>query len=215
MRWFDVPARPAREDVDPLLAELTGRVVVHGTDADLAAVVLRLLRKSRLTDVAVGYVPVVESPVSRLWGIPAGSFDLAVDGVARPAPLLRDDSGGVLLGTGVIKPITGQVYCDDQRMLNGSAVALEVSPDPAAAALPEPTTDPVATEPPVAMDGLRAVTVRRGLLWNRRETARGRAVQASFQEVSVVHDDVTHPRPAQKWAWYRHTEDLMLVRPRA
>lgn len=218
VRWFDLPARPAREDVDPLLADLPGHVVVHGTDADLAAVVLRLLRKTRVADVAVGYVPVVESPVSRLWGIPVGALDLAVDGRARPTPLIRDDSGGVLLASGVIEPITGQVYCDDQRILNGSGLAVEVSPDPGAVPLPEPTTDPIATEPPVATDGLRAVAVRRRVPWSRllgrrREVARGRAVQASFQEASVVHDGVAHPRPVRKWAWYRHTEDLMLVRP--
>ena len=41
----------------------------------------------------------------------------------------------------------------------------------------------------------------------------GRAVQAGFREATVLRDGVPHPRPVTKWAWYRHTEDLLLVRP--
>src|ERR1700761_7511404 len=48
-----VPARPGRDDVDPLLSGVD-RIVVLGDDADLAAVVLRLLRTERL-DIAVGH----------------------------------------------------------------------------------------------------------------------------------------------------------------
>lgn len=213
VRWVDVPAVPGRADLDPVLAGVTGRLVVYGTDADLAAVVLRLLRKSRVQEIEVGYVPVAESAASRLWGIPAGAFTLAWQGRARPAPLIRDDNGGVLVASGVIAPITGQVYCDDRRILHGPALGLEVSPDPDAKALPEPTANPLRTGPAPVMDGLRATTVRRRLLWRRRDTARGRATQASFQEASVVRDGVSHPRPMRKWAWYRHTEDLLLVRP--
>lgn len=214
VRWAEVPATPGKDDVDPLLAEGTERLVVRGTDADLAAVVLRLLRKGRLADVSVGYVPVAESAASRLWGLPVGdaAFELAVSGQARPVPLVRDDSGGLLVASGLIEPITGQVYCDDQQALNGSALGLEVSPDPAAAPLPEPTADPLAASLEPAEDGLRVTTVRRRLLRKRREVTRGRAVQASFRSATVLRDGLAHPRPAQKWGWYRHTEDLHLVR---
>jgi len=42
-----VPARPGRDDLADVLDSLDGRrLVVCGTDADLAAVVLRLLRPS-------------------------------------------------------------------------------------------------------------------------------------------------------------------------
>ncbi|RCW47093.1 hypothetical protein DFQ14_101437 [Halopolyspora algeriensis] len=214
VRWVDLPATPDRADVDPLLAETSERLVVHGTDADLAAVVVRLLRKNRLQELTVGYVPATTSPASRLWGIPAGAFSLALQGRARPAPLIRDDNGGVLVASGVIEPITGQAYCDDQRILNGPALGLEVSPDPDAEPLPEPTADPIATEPAPVMDGLRATVVRRWLLLRQsRESAYGRATQVSFQEARVVSDGVAHPRPMRKWAWYRHTQDLLLVRP--
>ncbi len=221
--WFDVPAAPGKEDVDPLLAGGCDRVVVHGTDADLAAVVVRLLRRNLLAGVAVAYVPAAPSPAARLWGIPVAAFDPALHDPARPAPLIRDDVGGVLVGHGSIEPITGQVYCDDERLLNGRGLGVEVAPDPAARPLPEPTSDPLATQPPVAVDGLRASVVRRGPLVPRalavrglgahRDTAGGRAVQASFEESTVTRDGVAHPRPMRKWAWYRHTEDLLLVRP--
>ena len=110
-RWVDVASRPGRHELDPVLAESTGRVVVHGTDADLAAVVLRLLRKDRLADLEVGYVPVTGSAAARSWGLRPGDFRHAFTAPARPAALIRDDSGGVLLGSGTVQPITGQVYC--------------------------------------------------------------------------------------------------------
>nr|WP_228046513.1 hypothetical protein [Saccharopolyspora sp. HNM0983] len=207
-RWTDVGSRPGRQELDPVLAEATGRVVVHGTDADLAAVVLRLLRKDRLAGLEVGYVPAEPSPAARLWGVRPGDARHAFTASARPAPLIRDDSGGVLLGTAAIEPITGQVYCDDERVLNGPAPRLEVSPDPAATPLPagsDPPADPAA-------DGLRVAVLRRGLLRRKRDTTAGRAAQASFDPTTVVQDGVAHPRPADKWVWYRHTQDLLLVR---
>jgi hypothetical protein len=214
VRWIHVPATPGREDVDPVLAEVEGRLLVYGTDADLAAVVLRLLRRGRLPDVVVGYLPVAESAATRLWGIPSGeaAFELALSGQPRPAPVIRDDAGGVLVASGVIAPITGQVYCDDQQALGGSALSLEVAPDPAAAPLGKPTADPLSTTLEPATDGVRVTVVRRRLLRRHREVVRGRAVQASFRSATVVRDGIAHPRPAEKWGWYRHTEDLMLLR---
>ncbi len=214
VRWVDVSAVPGKDDVDPLLSDV-GRLIVAGTDADLAAVVLRLLRRSRLADIEIGYAPVADSPAAHLWGLPVGAaaFEIAVDFPARPTPLIRDDVGGVVLGSSVIEPITGQVYCDDQRVLRGPALRLEVSPDPSASPLPEPTADPVAASPPPATDGLRVSATRRGLVRKRREVALGRAAQASFQSATVLRDGVAHPRPAEQWGWYRHTEDLLLVRP--
>ncbi|WP_433870625.1 hypothetical protein [Saccharopolyspora sp. CA-218241] len=200
---------PGRAEIDPLLD--AGRIVVHGTDADLAAVVLRMLRKQRLADLVVAYVPVADSPVARLWGLTPGDLDRAMTAPGRPAPLVRDDSGGVLLGSGVVTPITGQVYCDDQRVLNGPARRLVVSPDPAATPLPESTSDPLSTQLEPATDGLLVTAVRRGLL-RRQQVARGRAVQASFRAATVHRDGLAHPRPAEKWVWYRHTEDLLLAR---
>ncbi|MDI2032349.1 hypothetical protein QFW96_27265 [Saccharopolyspora sp. TS4A08] len=211
-QWHEVSAAPGRNEVDPLLAEATDRVVVRGTDMDLAAVVLRLLRKERLTELTVGYVPVADSPVARLWGLAVDDVERALTAEPRPVPLIRDDSGGVLLGEGVIAPITGQAYCDDEQVLNGPAQSLVVSPDPDAEPLPDPTADPMnhTIDPP--MDGLRVTVARRGLLRRKEHVARGRAFQASFRSATVRHDGTDHPRPMEKWVWYRHTEDLNLAR---
>ena len=77
----EIPATPGKSDVDPIVKGMTdGHLVVHGSDADLAAVVLRLLRTERL-DVPVGYVPVDPgSRVARLWRLPADPVTAALDG---------------------------------------------------------------------------------------------------------------------------------------
>ena len=136
MRAVAAPARPGRADIDPLLAGPLRRIVVAGTDADLAAVLVRLLRRDRL-DVELAYVPSDRrSAAARLWGLPHGAaaVELAREGVARPAPLVRDDAGGVLVGRGEIRgtagSVHGEAYCDGVLALRGSARRLVVTPWP-------------------------------------------------------------------------------------
>ncbi len=212
VQWHELPATPGRAEVDPLLAEAGDRLVVRGSDADLAAVVVRVLRKGLLRELAIGYVPVADSPAARLWGLRVDDVDRALRAPGVPTPLPRDDTGGVLVGEGVVAPITGQVYCDDTRMLHGRALRLVVTPDPAAAALPEPTDDPIGDNIEPIMDGVRVSVTRRGLLRRRTASARGRAVQLAFEAATVQRDGVDHPRPIDKWVWHRHTEDLLLAR---
>lgn len=187
-----VPARPGKKDVDPLLGQA---VVVAGTDADLAAVVLRLLRKDLLPSTTVGFVPTDrKSAVASLWGLPtdpAKALDLALTGVDRPVPLVRDDVGGVLVGRGVIAPVRGIGYCDDTVALRGAARSLEVHAGQA---------------------GL-VVTVTRGRLRRRRTTYESRAFQLACDPVVPISDGVAHPRSMERWTWYRHTQELRLVRP--
>ena len=53
----ELPARPGRAELDPVLAEHDPRrLIVAGTDADLAAVLVRLLRTDRL-HIEVAYLP--------------------------------------------------------------------------------------------------------------------------------------------------------------
>ncbi len=188
----EIPATPGKNDVDPLLkANGLTRVVVHGTDADLAAVVLRLMRTERLEELAVGYVPVdrKQSHVARVWGLPPDPVSTALTGGDRPLPLVRDDNGGVLLGLGVVAPARGTVYCDDAVALRGDASRIEVTP------------------------GASGVSVKvvRGRL--RRPAAfEGRAVQFGVDPVNPVSDGVEHPRAMTRWTWYRHTEDLRAIR---
>jgi hypothetical protein len=188
-----MPAVPGRVDVDPLLADATpDRIVVAGADADLAAVVLRLLRTGRL-GVAVAYLPANPgSAVAATWGLPTDrgtAAALAATGEPEPVPLVRDDAGGVLLGRGVIRPVDGVIYCDERLMLRGRAARLVVTP-----------ADPVGVD----------VRVGRAL---RTRSARGRAVQVACAEAVALLDGVPHPRPVTRWTWYKHTEDLRLVRP--
>lgn len=189
----EVPATPGKSDVDPVVGGTAGgHLVVHGTDADLAAVVLRLLRTERL-DVPLGYVPVdADSPVARLWELPRDAVAAALDGGARPFPLVRDDNGGVLVGLGVLAAVRGTVYCDDETPLRGAAQRIEVTPDREL--------------------GLRVRVVRRALLRKKVGTVAGRAVQFGGDPVTPVHDGIAHPRPLNRWTWYRHTDDLLIVR---
>lgn len=199
--------RPGRDEVDPVLRELAPRrVVVAGTDADLAAVLVRLLRTERL-DVEVAYLPAVRnSAAAACWGLPRGrpAADLARDGSATPVPLVRDDVGGVLVGRGEIRGPHGECYCDDVLVLRGGAARLVVAATPAGVAvragrgrrLPDGGVRPV----------LQAARSGRG-------AAVGRAVQVGCLPATVVCDGVAHPRPVERFTWFRHTADWLLVRP--
>ena len=191
-----VPARPGRDELGRVLSGLDGRrLVVCGTDADLAAVVLRLLRTDLLAAVPVGYVPTsASSAVARLWSlpvVPAAAAELALHGEADRVPLIRDDAGGVLVGHGVVRPVQGVVYCDNDRVLRGRAARLEVTPDP--------------------QHGLVVRVVRRRLLGRRVRHAAGRAVQLGCTPTAVYRDGVPD-RTTDRWTWYRHTEDWRLIR---
>nr|WP_042183721.1 hypothetical protein [Kibdelosporangium sp. MJ126-NF4]CEL15780.1 hypothetical protein [Kibdelosporangium sp. MJ126-NF4]CTQ93706.1 hypothetical protein [Kibdelosporangium sp. MJ126-NF4] len=193
-----VPVTPGRTDVDPLLKGLgERRLVVSGTDADLAAVVLRILRKELVDQVAVGFVPSGASPVADLWELPADTgkaIEVALHGDVDPIPLLRDDAGGVLLGLGEIGPTRGVGYCDDTTALRGRVSAIEVTPDP------------------TGRNGLVVRVIRRGLLGKRVNEFKGRAFQLGSLPVIPVKDGVPHPRQTSRWTWYRHTSDLRVVR---
>jgi hypothetical protein len=137
----------------------------------------------------VGFVPANRrvSAVAGLWRLPAAAEEFALAGEPVAIPLVRDDSGGVLVGRGRIGPVDGEAYCDDQLALRGRARAIEVTPDPA---------------------GVRG-SVRGGLL--RRRAYRGRAFQVGCHPATVTVDGVEHPRPVRRWTWYRHTEDLRAI----
>jgi hypothetical protein len=205
-RSVDLPARPGRTDLDPVLAEhAPRRVVVAGTDADLAAVLLRLLRTERL-DVEVAYLPAGRSPATAAWGLPTGAAAaaLAVAGTASGVPLVRDDTGGVLVGRGEIRDVRGECYCDETLVLRGHARRLVVVPGPGGIAVRAGWSGR-------APDGrMRPVPVRAP---KGTGSALGRAVQVGCEPGIVVADGVPHPRPVPRRTWYRHTADWLLVRP--
>lgn len=190
-----VGERPGKDEVDQLLD--ADPLIVAGTDADLAAVVLRLLRKEKLRSTRVGFVPLdPASEVAALWGIPTDpdrALALATQGEVDPVPLLRDDNGGVLVGRGTFGAIRGVAYCDDDIALRGTARSVEVSPDG---------------------DGGPGLTVRvvKGLVFKRPVTFAGRAFQLGCIPTRPISDGVPFPRAITRWTWYRHTEDLRLIR---
>ncbi|GAA1980228.1 hypothetical protein [Amycolatopsis minnesotensis] len=191
-----VADRPGKADVDPHLGDVD-RIVVAGTDAALASVIVRLLRKDALSRVAVGFVPAAaNSAVAARWGLPTGAAEalkVAAHGDPDPVPLIRDDSGGVLVGKGTVGPIRGVAYCDDEVALRGAAREIAVTPDP---------------------DGGTGLVARvtKGLLFKRPATFRGRAFQIGCVPAVPVLDGVPFPRQISKWTWYRHTADLRLAR---
>lgn len=196
LSWHPVPERPGREDLGSLL-DGAERVVVAGTDADLAAVALRLLRTERLADVELAYLPSSpDSAAAQVWALPtdpAAAIALALAGVAVPVPLVRDDNGGVLLGRGELRGVRGETYCDADLVLRGTARRLVVTPYPPG--------------------GVEVRVTTGGPLRRRTRAATGRAVQTGCVAATVLTDGVPHPRPVTRWTWYRHTEDLRLVRP--
>ncbi|GAA2017366.1 hypothetical protein JL107_14025 [Nakamurella flavida] len=187
-----VGPRPGK-DIDPLLR---GRVLVVGDDADLAAVALRVLRRNLLGSVELAYAPARPTALTRLWNLPVGpdAVRTAATAPAHPVPLVRDDVGGVLLAEGSLTPLLGATYVDEHKVLAGPALRLQVRPDRAR--------------------GLLVTVERRGALpWTRRRTTTaGRAVQIGSAAPSLVTSDgVEHPRRMDRWTFYRHTEDLLLV----
>lgn len=188
-----VGPRPGKA-IDQLLA---GRILVVGDDADLAAVALRLLRKGLLADVEVGYATPTKTAFSAIWRLPTGpaAVQTALRGEVDLVPLVRDDVGGVLVGSGRVGPMVGLVYVDEHKVLSGAAALVEVEPD--------------------QDKGLAVTVVRRRFLGiGRRPTTKlGRAVEFRAKPATgVVRDGVRYPREMDRWVFYKHTEPLRLVR---
>jgi hypothetical protein len=232
-----VPPRPGRADLEPVLADPDlRRLVVAGTDADLAAVLQRLLRADRL-GVEVAYLPADRrSAAARVWDLPHGAtaVELARRGIAQAVPLVRDDAGGVLVGRAELRAVHGEAYCDGDLVLRGGARRVVVTPWADAPPIGVPAPDPAGPRPasPPPDPGVRtpapaAVAVRAGRFGALpdgrhrpvpptaragRGAAVGRAVQLGCLPTTLVHDGVEHPRPVTRWAWYRHVADWHLVR---
>ena len=188
-----VGRRPGKS-IDPLL---TGRVLVVGDDADLAAVVLRLLRKDLLDAVEVAYsTPARRTPITQLWDLPTGvpAVRLAAGGEVDLVPLVRDDVGGVLVGVGYLGPVNGTVYVDEHRVLRGPARRIRVLPH--------------------REKGLEVTVTRRrfAAIGRRPKTTLGRAVQIGTAPTPVVRDGIPYARPMDRWTFYKHTQPLRLVR---
>ncbi|MBV8785637.1 MAG: peptidase M50 [Mycobacterium sp.] len=172
------------------------RVVAVGTDADLAALLSRLLRAGRL-DVEVAYVPRRRTAATRVYRLPAGrrAARRALHGSAHRVPLIRDDTGSVVVGRARWLPpddgtlLHGEATVDDTQLFDGDVVGVDI-------------------EPTLTAPGLRArVAQRRWRGW-----IAGRAAQLGSTGVAVVRDGVPVPRVMRRSTFYRNVEGWLLVR---
>ncbi|OBK21612.1 peptidase M50 [Mycobacterium asiaticum] len=172
------------------------RLVVVGTDADLAAVLSRLLRSERL-DVEIAYLPARRTRAARAYGLPSGfrAARRALRGTTQRTPLIRDETGTVLVGRATWLPpdgadhIQGEAVVDDTVLFDGAAAQVWI-------------------EPTAALPGVRAALARR--VFPRWVT--GRAAQLGTTGAAVVRDGVPAPRTARRSTFYRNVEGWLLVR---
>ena len=171
----------AAADVDTAV-EGVRRVVVVGDDADLATVLTRLMRLERL-DVEVAHVP------GRLGA------RRATTAAAQRVPLIRDETGTVLVGAAYWLPpgdsrvVRGEAVVDDAVLFDGEVTGVRV-------------------EPTSSVPGLRAAVLskRRPPRW-----LGGRAVQLGTTGARVVRDGVPVPREVKRSAFYRHVTGWLRV----
>ena len=167
------------EDIDSLAGRCR-RLIVVGSDADLAAVLTRLLRTDRL-GVEVGHA-------AGWW-----TARRARRGAARRVPLIRDETGQVIVGAAEWRgedggPLRGEAVVDDTQLVDGEVVGVRV-------------------EPTRAMPGLRAA-----IDGGRRRWVVGRAAQLGTTGAVVIRDGVPAERLVRRSTFYRHTQGWLLVR---
>ena len=160
------------------------RVVVLGNDADLAAVLTRLMR-TELLDTEVAHV----SGRSGSWL----AARRAINAAAQRVPLIRDDTGTALVGSALWLPaepgelIRGEGVVDDTVLFDGEVGGVRI-------------------EPSATMPGLRAI-----VLGGRRRWVSGRAAQLGTTGARVVRDGVAGPRVVKRSTFYRHTTGWLRV----
>lgn len=161
------------------------RVVVVGLDADLAAVLTRLMRAD-LLDVEVAQIR--DGPGNWL------SARRAVTAAAQRVPLIRDDTGTALVGAALWLPpsgsdrLQGEAVVDDAVLFDGEVTGVRI-------------------EPTRALPGLRA-----GLLGRHpKRWVSGRAAQLGTIGARVLRDGVAGPREVKRSTFYRHTTGWLRV----
>ncbi|TCK00448.1 hypothetical protein [Nocardia alba] len=192
-----VPDVAVIDELLPVLAaDSLPRLIVLGADASLAAVLTHLMRTERL-HVEVGFVPVDTTYASRVYqtGTGNGAAKRAVEGKAIETPLIRDDTGTVLVGrasiTGVdAAKLEGEAYVDDTLLFTGKVTTMLISPT-------------------MTMPGVRA-RVRKGL--RKRTWVAGRAAQLGTPAAVVTRDGITTERAVPRSTFYRFEQPWLLVR---
>jgi hypothetical protein len=163
------------------------RLIVVGSEADLATVLTRLLRTDRL-GVEVAHV-------RRPW-----HARRALRRSATRVPLIRDDGGTVLVGAAYwlgesgqdLPPakLTGEAVVDDDVLFDGAVTGVRIEPTP-------------------TLPGLRASVLSRHMRPGRWLT--GRAAQLGTTGAIVVRDGVPGARPVRRSTFYRNIEGWLRV----
>ncbi|MFC4123618.1 hypothetical protein [Nocardia rhizosphaerae] len=191
---------PDTEVIDELLPVLAAdslpRLIVLGSDAALATVLTHLMRTERL-HVEVGFVPVETTYASRVYQTPTGNTaaKIAIEGRAIETPLIRDDTGTVLVGRATITGVDGgklegEAYVDDTLLFSGAVNTMLISPT-------------------MTMPGVRA-RVRKG--FRKRTWVAGRAAQLGTPGAIVTRDGITAARTVPRSTFYRFEHPWLLVR---
>lgn len=198
-----VPTLPEKDDFDEAFAKIETsekpRLIVVGDDDAFAAALTRLMRTDRL-HVELAYVPEERTDATHAYGLRTGSkaAAIAVSGVARPTPLIRDDAGIALVGEAVVYgsehagELIGEAYVDNERLFSGTVPGMRIVPTP-------------------ELPGLRATVDKRRWFGGHRWLT-GRAVQLGSPAAVLTRDGVRAPRPVKRSTFYRHDQDWLLVR---
>jgi hypothetical protein len=172
----------AAADIDAAV-EGARRIVVVGDEADLAAVLTRLMRIERL-DVEVAHVP----------GLLGAQRAITV--AAQRVPLIRDETGTALVGVALWLPpgdarvLHGEAIVDDEVLFDGEVSGVRI-------------------EPTSSVPGLRAAVLS-GRVPPRRWLS-GRAVQLGAIGARVVRDGVPVTHEVTRSAFYRHVTGWLRV----
>lgn len=158
------------------------RVIVTGPSADLAAVLTRLLKADRL-DVEVAHA-------TGSW-----SARRAINGPAQRVPLIRDETGTVIVAAAEWRgldgaPLHGEAVVDDAVLFDGDAPGVRI-------------------EPTLSQPGLRAAVL--SVRGRPRGWVSGRAAQLGTTGARVIRDGVAAPKQVRRSTFYRHTEGWLRV----
>ncbi len=145
------------------------------------------------------------SAATRAYGLPTGrtAARRALGAAAQRVPLIRDETGQVLVGAAMWVGATSLERGTPAAALSGEAVADDT-------VLFDGEVASVRIEPTLGMPGLRA-TVLSGRLRPRRWVA-GRAAQLGTTGAFVVRDGELSTRTVRRSTFYRHTVGWLAVR---
>lgn len=199
-----LPAVTVQEPGQISGAATARRIVVVGTDTDLAAVLTALLKADKL-GVELAFVPRRRTPATRAYGLPTGRR-AARAALTRPAtrvPLIRDDSGRAMVGAAMWVGETGSEKAAPPSVLRGEAVVDDT-------VLFDGEATAVRIEPIGTMPGLRATVLSSRMRPKRWVT--GRAAQLGTTGAFVVRDGDLSTRAVRRSTFYRHTEGWFAVK---